>query len=221
MANAGAVVLVVDDDVSVREGLEGLLTAAGLQCQLYASANDFLRAARPDAPSCLVLDVHLPESSGLEVAATLRARGDLLPVVFITGRGTIPISVQAMKLGAIEFLQKPFGQDELLRAIDLAIAQDVERREAIAGRRAVAARLERLTAREREVLALVLRGLLSKEIARELGTALQTVKQHRSRIMQKFGARSVAELVRLAHGESAVHRDGGNRIEDGPPHTSV
>lgn len=221
MATAGAVVLVVDDDVSVREGIEGLLTAAGLRCQLYASAIDFLGAARPDAPSCLVLDVHLPESSGLEVAAALRARGDLLPVVFITGRGTIPISVQAMKLGAVEFLQKPFGEDELLRAIDLAIAQDMERRTMMAGQRAVAARLEKLTAREREVLALVLRGLLSKEIARELGTALQTVKQHRSRIMQKFGARSVAELVRLAHGATPVHRETSSPIDDGPHHTSV
>lgn len=221
MGTAGAVVLVVDDDVSVREGLEGLLTAAGLRCQLFASAAEFFSAARPDAPSCLVLDVHLPDSSGLEVAAALRERGDLIPVVFITGRGTIPISVQAMKLGAVEFLEKPFGEAELLRAIELALAQDGERREAIAQQHAVATRLARLTAREREVLSLVLRGLLSKEIARELGTALQTVKQHRSRVMQKYGARSVAELVRLARGEMSDPRREERRVNEGPHDTSV
>lgn len=221
MSTAGAVVLIVDDDVSVREGLEGLLTAAGLRCQLFASAADFLRAARPDAPSCLVLDVHLPDSSGLEVAAALRERGDLIPVVFVTGRGTIPISVQAMKLGAVEFLEKPFGEAELLRAIELALAQDVDRRAALAQRRTVASRLARLTAREREVLTLVLRGLLSKEIARELGTALQTVKQHRSRVMQKFGARTVAELIRLARGEPSDPRHQARRTNEGPHDTSV
>jgi FixJ family two-component response regulator len=192
-----AVVLVVDDDVSVREGLEGLLRAAGVRCALFASAADFLAAPRPAGPSCVVLDVHLPETNGLEVAAELRRRGEALPVIFITGRGTIPMTVQAMKLGAVEFLPKPFGEEELLRAIDQAIALDVATRSARAEREMAQARLDRLTARERDVLALVLRGLLSKEIAQQLGTALQTVKQHRSRIMQKLGVRSVAELVRL------------------------
>jgi len=192
------VVLVVDDDLSVREGLEALLRAAGLSCALYASASDFLAASRPNAPCCLVLDVHLPESSGLEVAAELRRRGDPIPIIYITGRGTIPMSVQAMKLGAVEFLPKPFGEEALLQAIGQAMAIDRTTRAAHEGTRAARERLSRLTPREREVLALVVEGLLSKEIAQQLGTALQTVKQHRSRIMQKLGARSVAELVRMA-----------------------
>jgi RNA polymerase sigma factor (sigma-70 family) len=198
------VVLVVDDDLSVREGLEALLRAAGLPCALYASAADFLAAARPDAPCCVVLDVHLPESSGLDVAAELRRRGDAIPIIFITGRGTIPMSVQAMKLGAVEFLPKPFGEETLLQAIDQAMALDRAARAARADDRALHERLARLTPREREVLALVVDGLLSKEIALQLGTALQTVKQHRSRIMQKLGARSVADLMRMVRGDTKV-----------------
>ena len=193
-----AVVVVVDDDLSVREALDSLLRAAGLRCESHGSAAEFLLAPRPDAPTCLVLDVHLPGESGLDLLRAMRESGASIPVVFITGRATIPMSVQAMKLGAVEFLQKPFGERELLAAIDHALARDEAARAARAEQRALGALLDRLTPRERDVFRLVAAGRMSKEIATELGTALQTVKQQRSRVMQKLGVRSVAELVRLA-----------------------
>ena len=191
------IVYVVDDDLSVRQALSSLIRSVGLRVETFASARDFLRHPRPDAPSCLVLDVLLPDSSGLDLPGELRTSGVHIPIIFITGHGTIPMSVRAMKAGAVEFLTKPFREEDLIAAIQQAIERDrtaMQERTELAELRV---RFEKLTSRERDVLALVVTGRLNKEIAAQLGTGEQTVKVHRGRVMQKLGAGSVAELVRL------------------------
>jgi len=191
------IVYVVDDDSSIRQALSGLLRSVGLRVETFGSAHDFLRAQRAEAPACLVLDVRLPDGSGLDLPEELRNLEAPLPVIFITGHGTIPISVRAMKSGALEFLTKPFRDEDLLGAIDVALDRDraarVGRSEMVEARR----RIERLTPREHEVLELVVAGKMNKQIAAQLGTAEQTVKQHRGRVMRKLQVDSVAELVRL------------------------
>jgi FixJ family two-component response regulator len=198
MPELGPIVFVVDDDIAVREALRSLVRSAGLRCETFASAAEFLRHPRPGGPACLVLDVELPGQSGLDLPAELRDEGGALPVIFITGHGTIPMSVRAMKAGALEFLTKPFSERELLDAVQQAVARDREARARRAEQHGLRERFARLTPRERDVFALVATGRMNKEIAAELGTAEQTIKQHRGRVMQKLGARSVADLVHLA-----------------------
>jgi FixJ family two-component response regulator len=201
--NEDPLVYIVDDDVAVREALRGMIRSMGLRCETFASAHDFLGHSRADSPACLVLDVMLPDQTGLELSAELVKVRAEIPTVFMTGHGTIPMSVRAMKAGAVEFLTKPFSGDDLLSAINQALEQDRAGRAARAAEDAVRAKLGKLTARERDVLELVRVGRLNKEIAAELGIAEQTVKQHRGRITRKLGVRSVADLVRLA--EHASH----------------
>jgi FixJ family two-component response regulator len=195
---SNAVVFVVDDDLSVREALRSLIRSVGVRCETFESAGEFLRSPLPDAPACLVLDVQLPGGSGLDLPSELRRAGVEMPIIFITGHGTIPMSVRAMKAGALEFLTKPFSEHELLRAIEQALERDGAERAERAEQQALRDRFARLTPRERDVFALVVAGRMNKEIAVALGTVEQTVKQHRGRVMEKLGVRSVADLVRLA-----------------------
>jgi FixJ family two-component response regulator len=191
------VVFVVDDDVRVREALASLLSSAGFEVAVFASAGEFLEAEKPDAPGCLVLDLELPDIHGLELQKELAER-EAPPIVFITGHGDIPSSVKAMKAGAVEFLSKPFGDEELMRAVDAAIDLDRAERLKRSERVALIARYERLTPREREVLPFVVAGFANKQTAGELGTSEITIGVHRGQIMRKLGARSLAELVRLS-----------------------
>jgi FixJ family two-component response regulator len=198
MEPADPIVYVLDDDLSVREALRSLIRSVGLRCETFATIAEFLRYPRSEEPACLVLDVQLPGGSGLELPTELKQTGAEIPIIFITGHGTIPMSVRAMKAGALEFLTKPFSEQELLDAIRQALLRDRAARAERAEHHALGERFARLTARERDVFALVVAGRMNKEIAAELGTAEQTVKQHRGRVMQKLDARSVADLVRLA-----------------------
>lgn len=191
------IVFVVDDDYRVREALSSLISSVGLRVAVFNSAAEFLESEKQDAPSCLILDLQLPGTSGLELQQQL-VTGDAPPIIFITGYGDIPSSVRAMKAGAIEFLSKPFNDRELLQAIDAAIARDRTARQ----QRSELAELQRhyniLTPREREVLPFVVAGCANKVTAAELGTAEITIGVHRGQIMRKMGARSLAELVRMA-----------------------
>jgi FixJ family two-component response regulator len=197
--NAGdSIVYVVDDDASSRQSLEFLIRASGYTVRAFTSSKDFLASARPEIPACLVLDVRMPGLTGLELQGELAKRGIRLPIIFITGHGDIPMSVQAMKAGAMEFLTKPFREDNMLRAITLAIGKDRvaqrERLEMAELRR----RHARLTPREREVMASVVTGLLNKQVAAELGASEKTIKAHRAKVMQKMEAASLADLVRMS-----------------------
>ena len=191
---------VVDDDLSVRQALSSVIRSVGLRVKTFASAREFLRESRADAPACLVLDVQLPDGSGLDLPQQLEAMRAPLPIIIITGHGTIPMSVRAMKEGALEFLTKPFREEDLLNAVQQAVERDRKARRERAAVAALRERLDTLTSREREVLALVVTGRMNKQIAAELGTAEQTIKQHRGRVMRKLGVGSVAELVRLLEG---------------------
>ena len=191
------IVFVVDDDARVRVALSSLLASAGLDVAVFASATAFLNSDKPDAPACLVLDLELPDIHGLELQKALAER-EAPPIIFVTGHGDIPSSVRAMKAGAVEFLSKPFGDEELLRAIDAAIGLDRAARLKRSQRAELARRYERLTPREREVLTFVVAGFANKLTADELGTSEITIGVHRGQIMRKMGARSLAELVRFA-----------------------
>ena len=191
------VVFVVDDDPSVRSSLKFLMSSVGLQVESFDSADALLQRKLPDAPSCLVLDVRLRGLSGLDFQRELAARNCHMPIIFITGHGDIPMSVRAMKAGAIEFLTKPFRDQDLLDAVRIALAKDHERRERKKEVSDLKERFNSLTPREQEVISMVVSGMLNKQIADQLGTAENTVKVHRSRAMEKMHAQSVAELVKM------------------------
>jgi FixJ family two-component response regulator len=198
MAEPKAIVFVVDDDVSVREALASLIRSAGLRVESFASAREFLARPPEDGPSCLVLDVRLPGLSGLDLQKRMAEINIETPIVFITGHGDVPTSVRAMKAGAVEFLTKPFRDRDLLEAIQQAIRRDRIARAQRAQLTELYDRYESLTPREREVMELVVSGLLNKQIAAELGTSEITVKVHRRQVMQKMQADSLAELVRIS-----------------------
>ena len=191
-------VIVVDDDGAVRDAIGRLLRSVGLQVQLYGSVADFLGAGTPDGPSCLVLDVRLPGQSGLDLQRELSTSGAHLPIIFITGHGDIAMSVQAMKGGAIEFLTKPFREQDLLDAVQSGLDRDRRRRERDEGVAQLVARYNSLTPREREVMTAIVAGRLNKQIAADVGLSEVTVKLHRSNLMRKMAAASVAELVQMA-----------------------
>jgi len=191
------VVFVVDDDPSVRSSLKFLLSTVGLQVESFDSADTFLHKKRPDVPSCLVLDVRLPGLSGLDFQRELAARNIRIPIVFLTGHGDIPMSVRAMKAGAVEFLTKPFRDQDLLDAVRIALERDRARREQEKEVTGLQQRLDSLTFREQQVVSMLVSGMLNKQIAGQLGTAESTVKVQRSRAMEKMHAQSLVDLVRM------------------------
>ncbi len=222
MTTESALIFVVDDDPSARTGIARLLASIGHRVEAFASPGEFLGREPHRGPCCLVLDLQMPGMDGLELQELLHERGHELPIVFVTGYGDVPSSVRAMKGGAVDFLEKPFGGEELLRAVGAAMergrAESLAREETSA----LAARAASLTPRERDVLALVVTGLLNKQVAARLGISEKTVKVHRARVMEKMAAHSLAELVRLAerleaHGEPAARPPG----EASAPHAEI
>ncbi|HET9712804.1 MAG TPA: response regulator transcription factor [Pyrinomonadaceae bacterium] len=193
-----ATVFVIDDDPSVREAIDSLIRSVGINVRTFASAQEFMTSKRPDAPACLVLDVRMPGLSGLDLQRELGNAGIRIPVIFITGHGDIPMSVRAMKAGAVEFLTKPFRDQDLLDAISQAIERDRAERVQFAELVELQQRFEELTPREREVMEQVVAGLLNKQIANRLNISEVTVKLHRHQVMEKMKAQSLAELVRMA-----------------------
>ena len=197
MAEQG-VVFVVDDDDASRDSIAWLVESVGLRAKAFASARQFLDAYNPAEPGCLVVDVRMDDMTGLELQAHLAARGDGLPVIVVTGYGTVPEAVRAFRVGAVDFLEKPLNQDELIRRIREALSRDARGRADRVARLQAAERVGRLTAREREIMGLVVRGHQSKQIAHRLGLSVKTVEVHRGNVMRKTEATSVADLVRLA-----------------------
>ncbi len=198
MTEAPGTVIVVDDDASVREAVDSLLRALGFHVILFGSVTEFMAAAPPGGPICLVLDVRLPGQSGLDLQDKLAQAGVRAPIIFITGHGDIPMTVRAMKAGAVEFLAKPFRDQDLLDAIQVALQRDRQRLLDQGVEAELRDRLDALTPRERQVMAYVATGLLNKQIAAAIGVSEITVKVHRGQVMRKMGARSVADLVRMA-----------------------
>ena len=198
MSEAGGLVFIVDDDASMRESLKNLIRSVGLRVEPFTSAQEFLRRERPDVPGCLVLDVRLQGLSGLDLQKRMADSDIEMPIIFISGHGDIPMTVQAMKAGAVEFLTKPFRDQDLLDAIQHALERDRAAREQREEIQKLRRRFESLTQREREVMGLVVTGLLNKQIAAELGTSETTIKIHRHQVMEKMAANSLAELVRMS-----------------------
>jgi FixJ family two-component response regulator len=197
-AAPGRVVFIIDDDVAMRETLGSLFRSVGLRVELFGSAREFAQIKMPDAASCLVLDIRLPGVSGLDFQAELAEAGIRVPIIFMTGHGDIPMSVQAMKAGAIDFLTKPFRDQEMLDAVVRALERDQKRRDSEKAVAEIRVRLDSLTSREREVMAFVVEGLMNKQIAAKLGVSEITVKVHRVNMMRKMKARSVVDLVGVA-----------------------
>lgn len=198
MKSSNPIVFIVDDDASVRRALERLIRSAGFDAESFPSAQNFLCSARHDRPACVVLDIQMPGITGLELQEQLGGAGLNMPIVFVTGHGSVPVSVRAMKAGALDFLEKPFDEQDLLDTVRRAIDRDTEARLSQAEVSEIQQRIGSMTPREREVFARVISGMLNKQIAAELGTTEKTIKVHRSRVMEKMQVRSVAELVHLA-----------------------
>jgi FixJ family two-component response regulator len=192
------IAFVVDDDATIRDGLSSLLRSVDIGVETFASTSDFLRSTRPNIPACLILDVRLPGTSGLDFQEELYKRGVFMPIIFITGHADVPMSVQAMKAGAVEFLCKPFREEDLLRAVRFAIRKDAVQRDKSSNLSALHARFDSLTAREQEVMAHIVSGMMNKQIAGLLNLSEITIKVHRASIMRKMQAKSLAELVRQA-----------------------
>jgi FixJ family two-component response regulator len=199
------VVLVVDDDASLREALSGLFRSVGLEVKAFASAPEFLQSKLPDVPSCLVLDVRLPGLSGLDFQSELAKSNINIPIIFMTGHGDIPMTVRAMKAGAVEFLTKPFREQDMLDAVQLGLDRDRSRRELENVTSRLKSSFESLTPREQEIMGLVTSGLMNKQIAGEIGVSEITVKVHRGSVMRKMGAKSLADLVRMAEALGIRH----------------
>jgi FixJ family two-component response regulator len=197
-AEPSPVVFVVDDDAYVRDGLKSLLRSVNLQVETFGSTSEFLQNKLPDAPGCLVLDVRLPGRSGLDFQTELARAGIAIPIIFITGHGDIPMSVKAIKAGAVEFLTKPFREQDILDAVRVALDKDRSRREQDKKTSDLRKLFDSLTTREQEVMGLVTAGLMNKQIAAEIGVSVITAKVHRGSVMRKMGARSLADLVRMA-----------------------
>jgi len=198
MADAASTIYVVDDDEGVRNSLRFLLKSVGLTARTLASAREFLEVYKPGEPGCVVLDVRMPGMSGLELQQQLNLRGAIIPVIFITGHGDIPMAVEAMQHGAFDFLQKPFRDQDLIDRIQRALERDDRNRATLAQHERIRTRFATLTPREREVLALMTRGKPNKVMAADLGVSQRTVEIHRARVMEKTGAASLAQLVRMA-----------------------
>jgi len=193
-----SIVFVIDDDASLGASVSSLLRSVGLQARVFASTSEFLQEKRPNVPSCMVLDVRLPGVSGIDFQADLSKRNIHIPIVFMTGHGDIPMTVRAMKAGAVEFLTKPFRDQDMLDAVQLALERDMSRIESEKASSGLKSKFETLTPREQEIMALVASGLMNKQVAGKIGLSEITVKVHRGRVMQKMGAKTLADLVRIA-----------------------